>query len=255
MLLAPGGISPVYQPVYDLRNGREAHSYECLSRGPRGSNFESAKVLFDYVRLKREESLIDRACIAAALRSVNLLGPSACVSVNVHASTLGRDHGFVSFLRRTTAEASLPMDQVTVEVVEHAPPWDGVSFLAALDEIRASGARIALDDVGLGQSNFKMILDVGADYLKLDRYFVDGCHRDVRRQAVIQALQQLASRFGAKIIAEGIETVDDLNFIERLGINLVQGFLFAPPFTPDEIVRGALHDFPSSAKLRIRPSA
>lgn len=237
-ILQPGGITAVYQPVLALSDGHvSVHGVECLSRGPRGTNFESAKVLFDYVRLKREESLVDRACVTAAFANVPLLPLDLAISVNVHASTLGRDHGFLSFLTGAAAAVGLDLQRLTVEIVEHAPPWDGVSFLAALAQLRAQGVRIALDDVGLGESNFKMILDVCPDFLKLDRYFVEGCASDARRQAVISVVAQLARNFDGEVIAEGVSAVESVPVLQTYGIRYLQGYLFSGPLGTEELLR------------------
>lgn len=235
-ILQPGAITPVYQPIFRL-NGDEPRidGVECLSRGPRGTNFEAADVLFEYVRLKREESLVDRACIAAAFRGASALPASLRLGVNVHASTLGRDHGFISFLQSTAAATGIELTRVVIEVVEHAPPWDGISFQSTLQQLRELGMAIALDDVGLGQSNFKMLLDVRPDYLKLDRYFVDGCTADHHRRAVITALRTLARDFDAEIVAEGVENALDAATLQGLGITLMQGFHFARPMPVDAL--------------------
>ncbi|HET7433788.1 MAG TPA: EAL domain-containing protein [Thermoanaerobaculia bacterium] len=229
-ILQPGGLTPVFQPVFRVdERGASLHGFECLTRGPRGTNFESAKVLFDYVRLKREETVIDRACIAASLEKAAELPPDLHLSLNVHASTLGRDLGFVDFLESSASRCGIAMQNITMEIVEHAPPWDGTSFQSALTSLRAAGATIALDDVGLGYSSFKMILDVAPDYLKVDRHFVDGCATDNRRQAILELLHHLATRFHAELIAEGIETPDDRNLLRSMGVTLMQGYLFSEP--------------------------
>lgn len=233
-ILQPGAITPVYQPVFRV-NGAKAtiDGVECLSRGPRGTNFESAEVLFEYVRLKREESLVDRACIAAAFRGASGLPNTLRLGVNVHASTLGRDHGFIAFLQSTAAATGITLQRIVIEIVEHAPPWDNLSFQSSLEQLRQLGMAIALDDVGLGQSNFKMLLDVRPDYLKLDRYFVDGCAADGHRRAVISALQQLARDFHAAIVAEGVERAEDSDCLQGLGITLMQGFHYSHPLAAE----------------------
>ena len=234
-ILQPGGITPVYQPVFRAAGETiQMFGLECLSRGPKGTNFESAAVLFEYVRRKREETLVDRACIAAALRGASTLPSSLRLSINVHASTLGRDHGFIHFLETTAAATAIELPRLTVEIIEHAPPWDGVSFRATIEQLRDLGLQIALDDIGLGQSNFKMLLDVNPDYLKLDRFFVEGCAKDKRRRAVITALQQLATDFGAELIAEGVSDAQDASILRDLGVTLMQGFQYAEPLTLDQ---------------------
>jgi EAL domain-containing protein (putative c-di-GMP-specific phosphodiesterase class I) len=235
-ILQPGAITPVYQPLFRV-NGSDARieGLECLSRGPRGTNFESADVLFEYVRLKREESLVDRACIAAAFRGASSLPNALRLGVNVHASTLGRDHGFIAFLQATAAATGIALPRIIIEIIEHAPHWDNISFQSSLEQLRQLGMAIALDDVGLGQSNFKMLLDVRPDFLKLDRYFVDGCSTDTYRRAVIGALRQLARDFQAEIVAEGVETAEDSSTLQGLGITLMQGFHFAHPLPADAV--------------------
>lgn len=230
-ILEPGGITPFYQPILDMKDTPRVAAFECLSRGPKGTNFESAKVLFEYVRLKREETLVDRACCAAALAHAPKHAP---LSLNVHASTLGRDYDFTEFLCATASAQGIACNAITVEIIEHAPPWDSIGFAAALDRLRAAGMRIALDDVGLGQSNFKMILDVRPDYLKVDRYFVDECDTDPHRRAVIAALTALASHFGAEVVAEGVASEGVVEALRGLGVRYMQGHFFAEAMSAKE---------------------
>lgn len=226
-ILAPGAITPVYQPIVDTTDGSLA-GYECLSRGPKGTNFESAKVLFEYVRLKHEEPLVDRACIRAAL--ANAPAEAAVqLTLNVHASTLVRDREFADFLCGTAKEHGVACERMTIEIVEHAPSWDGATLVAALDHLRRAGMHISLDDIGLGQSNFKMILDLRPDFLKVDRYFVESCHLDRHRRAVIESLAHLASHFDAKLIAEGVDCEETVDALRALGVSLMQGNWFGAP--------------------------
>lgn len=228
-ILEPGGLTVHFQPVVELAgDGRRLHSLECLTRGPKGTNLESAEVLFDYVRRKREESLVDRACVRAAFAAARSLPGTPRLSINVHASTLGRDHEFLVFLGDIADVHAIPLRELTVEIVDHAPPWDGRSFMGAVDGLRRIGVRIGLDDVGLGQSNYRMMVDCRPDYFKIDRYFALGCAVDPYRQAVLESIHDLARKFGGRAVAEGVETAADLQAIARIGIGLVQGHLFSP---------------------------
>jgi EAL domain-containing protein (putative c-di-GMP-specific phosphodiesterase class I) len=240
-ILAPGGLRPLFQPVIDVSTPEaRIHSLECLMRGPEGTNMEQPNVLFEYVRLKRAEIEVDRACVGRALESALELPLPYRISVNVHASTLGRDAGFTDYLIATADGFGLPLSLITVEIVEHAPPWNGEAFLCSLDRLRAAGVRIALDDVGLGQSNFKMILDVCPDYIKIDRYFIHSSGQDTKRQAVIESVMRLAGHFGARIIAEGVEQEDDLTAVRALGVDLVQGHYFSPAISTEALGRLAV---------------
>jgi EAL domain-containing protein (putative c-di-GMP-specific phosphodiesterase class I) len=228
-ILEPGGLSVHFQPIMELHgDDPRVYGLECLIRGPKGTNLENAEVLFEYVRRKREESLVDRACVKAAFECARNIPVPTHLSVNVHASTLGRDHEFLVFLGDVADVNAISLTDITVEIVEHAPPWDGRSFLDALEGLRRIGVRIGLDDVGLGQSNYRMILDCRPDYFKVDRYFALGCAKDPYRQAVLESIHELARRFGGRVVAEGVEVKEDLAAIQAIGIDLVQGYYFSP---------------------------
>ncbi|MFA6954336.1 MAG: EAL domain-containing protein [Thermoanaerobaculia bacterium] len=231
-VLLPGALQLMVQPIVRIDEQETViHSFECLVRGPAGTNLERPDVLFEYVRLKRREIAIDRACVDAAFRA--MAGSQDSFSVNIHASTLGRDRGFVEFLTSLAEDTSTPLSRVVVEIVEHAPAWNSPGFLSSLEKLRELGMSIALDDIGLGQSNFKMILECRPDYFKIDRYFVAGCHRDPYRVAVLQSIFELSERFGGRVIAEGVEYESELECVKNIGIRLVQGFLFSRPVPPD----------------------
>jgi EAL domain-containing protein (putative c-di-GMP-specific phosphodiesterase class I) len=229
-LLAPRAISILFQPIFELRCGqRRVDSLEALARGPAGTNLENASVLFEYARRKGAEVAVDRACLVAVFEALARVEDKPRVSLNVHASTLGRDPEFPAFLADLATSHAVDLSRLTVEVVEHAVPWDGAVFLCVLQGLRDIGIRIALDDVGLGQSNYRMILECRPDYFKVDRYIVAGCHRDDRRALVLRSVAELARGFGGRVVAEGVEDPADLRTVTALGINLVQGFLLAPP--------------------------
>jgi EAL domain-containing protein (putative c-di-GMP-specific phosphodiesterase class I) len=253
-ILEPGSLSVRLQPVLELQGGAvHPHYFEALIRGPRGTSAETPSILFEYARNKSKESVVDRACVAAILDETKGMPEDDVLGINVHASTLAMDAGFVEFLAARLQARGLSPSQTVVEVVEHAPPWNVGGFRAAIAALRGLGARIALDDVGLGHSNYMMILECRPDYLKVDRHFVDGCHRDFHRRAVLASVAQLARPFGARVVAEGVEDPADLAALRRLGINLVQGYLLAKPAPVAEVV--ALAGRQSTAKSRRPPLA
>src|SRR4029078_5139565 len=139
------------------------------------------------------------------------------------------DSGFVDFLAGEARSQGIEADRLVIEIVEHAPAWDIEACRPALAALRDHGASIALDDVGLGHSNFMMILECRPDYFKVDRYFVDGCHQDSHRRAVLASVARLARPFHARVVAEGVEDPADLTALARLGITLVQGHVFGLP--------------------------
>jgi EAL domain-containing protein (putative c-di-GMP-specific phosphodiesterase class I)/ActR/RegA family two-component response regulator len=241
-ILEAGRLRVAFQPIFEVGEHSPAlFGLECLIRGPRGTNAERPAVLFEYVRRKRAEAAVDRACVGTALAEAGRLPGRPRLSVNVHASTLGRDLGFPCFLLECAQDAGIDARRLVVEIVEHSPPLDVPSFRRALEALREAHVTIALDDVGLGQSNYKMILDVRPQIYKLDRYLVSGAWADPYRQVILDSLVRMVRRLEARAVAEGVENRRELVAVEAAGIDLVQGFLFAPPLSaPDLLAAGHL---------------
>lgn len=250
-LLAPGGLTPMFQPVFQVTAGTaQLASVEALVRGPAGSNFERADVLFDYVRRKRAELETDHACLATILAAATLLPGPLRFSANVHAVTLSRDPGFVDSLLARLEAHRLSPSRLTLEIVEHAPAFADDALFQTLDELRAIGVRIALDDVGLGMSNYRMVLDLRPDFLKIDRYFVSGAATDEGRRIVIESIELLGRRFGARVIAEGAETREEVDACLGLGVHLIQGHYFSGALPAAAVGSVARSDKSSDAGAR-----
>lgn len=235
-ILAPGAISTVFQPIFSVNEtSSTAIILECLSRGPASTNAAHAGVLFEYAQLKAVEPLIDRACITAALNTLVAIEGSRRFSLNVFAATLVRDSGFVPWVAEQMNRLQLNPSNLIFELVEHGEAWDTNIFLSALRDIRSLGCQIALDDVGLAHSNFKRILECDPEFLKLDRCIVQDCGHDLRRQALLKWLAFLAKDLGSSLIAEGVESCEELNVLRSHDIGLFQGFLFSKPVSAAEI--------------------
>lgn len=228
-LLAPDALSIVFQPIFHVGGTNvELWGFEALARGPKGTHFERAQILFDYVRLKHEEVRVDRRCVADAIARASAVGVPR-VSVNVHASTLERDRSFATFLESAAVAAVFDPASIIVEIVEQTPYFETERLVSALAELRSLGVRIAIDDIGFGNGNYRVILDVQPEYLKVDRYFVHGCARDANRQSLLRSVVQIARDFGSVVIAEGVEDPDDLLVLSDIGVHLAQGYLLGRP--------------------------
>ena len=242
-------VSIVFQPVFEtIDHALTVHFVECLARGPRGTNMESAGVLFEYARRKGQEAALDLVCIEAAFREIGASGYRPTISVNVHASTLEREPRLPDFLAELAESHGVSLTDTILEIVEHGPDGIGRRFDRALAAVKRLGVRIALDDIGLGQSNYRRILDCEADYFKLDRYLIQGCHAGASRRALLDSLVLLARRMGARIVAEGVETPEEFLEVRSRGIDLVQGFLLAMPMAArglGAIIDGERRELPS----------
>jgi EAL domain-containing protein (putative c-di-GMP-specific phosphodiesterase class I) len=246
--LEPGALRTLFQPIFDISGGRPVMcAVEALTRGPAGTTVECADLLFAYARRKLAEAELDRTAVAQALAAAEPLAASGLgLHLNVHASTLGADPGFADLLLAAAGRHGFPPARVTVEVVEQADPLSREAFAAAIGRLRDDGFAIALDDVGLGSSNFLMLYLTRAGVLKADRFFVHGVCRDPMRRAVVAAVQRLAEEVGARVVAEGVEDPGDLEELRRLGVREAQGYLLARPMPAERLLERLAGGGPSA---------
>jgi EAL domain-containing protein (putative c-di-GMP-specific phosphodiesterase class I) len=163
----------------------------------------------------------------------------------VHAATLGHDSGFVDFFRRHVQKQSLTAERFTIEVVEHAPTCNIPELTNSIAKLRSLGARVALDDVGLGQSNYRMMLDCHPEYFKLDAYFVHDLSTDSKRRAVVESLVTLTKALESAVVAEGVESNDDLLQLEAMGVDFAQANLLCPAIPLEELLATGYLDDPA----------
>ncbi|HEY1263056.1 MAG TPA: EAL domain-containing protein [Terriglobales bacterium] len=235
-LLDPHRLRVCFQPIFRIHERlHQIHALEALVRGPRGTNFERADILFDYVRRKRSEAAMDRTCFAAICKAASAVPPQFRINVNVHAVTLGQKPGFVDFFWKLAERHALSLDRITIEIVEHAPSCNVPALMDTVTSLRDSGVRIALDDIGLGQSNYRMMLDCQPEYFKLDAYFVRGLRHYPRRRAVVESLTTLAAAMQGSVVAEGVESAEDLVELKRLGVEFVQANLLCSAMSLEDL--------------------
>ena len=114
-------------------------------------------------------------------------------------------------------------------------------------ELKAMGVRISIDDFGTGQSAIGYLVDLPVDVIKIDRSYVSGADSNDRNEAIASGMVALAQRLNATVIAEGVETAEQLERLRSWGAELCQGFLFSPAVSPDEFVQWLAADHNSGA--------
>ncbi|MFN7942381.1 MAG: EAL domain-containing protein [Thermoanaerobaculia bacterium] len=229
-VIAPGALTTVFQPIFDIASEPpRIAGFECLTRGPKGTTLETPDVLFAYARRRHEEAIVDRAAIATALEAALFVPDDIRLHFNVHASTLGRDSHFPRFLESSSRRAGVPLAGLTIEVLEHSDFIDESVYLETLEELRRMGVEIALDDLGVGRTNFRLILLTKPTVIKVDRYLVQRVDEDPYRQVLLSSLLSLADRLGMRLVAEGVEREEELALLRGVGFQQAQGFLLGRP--------------------------
>jgi len=143
------------------------------------------------------------------------------------------DPGLAVALARSTAAHAVQPDQLGLEIVEgdFADP----AILTSLADHQAHGHPLAIDDFGTGYSSLSRLVDLPVAFVKIDRSLVTGLAHDVRRRRLVDAVVLVAHTLGAAVIAEGVESVDQLGSLRRAGCDLLQGNLLGRPVPGDEL--------------------
>ncbi|HMB55303.1 MAG TPA: EAL domain-containing protein, partial [Thermoanaerobaculia bacterium] len=153
--------------------------------------------------------------------------------------TLESEVDFAEYLLGELAEQDVSPHRVLIEIVEQSSIEMPARVAHSIRQLRRSGVVIAVDDVGEGFSNHRMLLALRPELLKLDRFIVDGIATDRHRRAIASSLVHLAEGFGGRLVAEGVETLDQLGTLRDLGIDLFQGYLLAYPVRAEEMLQRA----------------
>jgi EAL domain-containing protein (putative c-di-GMP-specific phosphodiesterase class I) len=219
-LLASDGIEMVFQPIADLRTG-EVLGVEALARfdhEPRRPPNE----WFDEAAAVGRGSELEMAAVAAALAQLEHVPADEFLSINISPST-AIDPDFAPMLE------DVPPGRLVLELTEHVPVGDYGPLMTTLDALRARGVRIAVDDAGAGYSGLQHVLSLHPDILKLDIALTSGIDADPARRALSTALVAFAREIEAVIIAEGIETREELATLRSLEVPWGQGYHLARP--------------------------
>lgn len=223
-------IVSVFQPIVDLRTG-QAIGYEVLSRGV-GRSQVPPHALFDRARLEGVTWELERACWTAALRRIALL-PAASrtapfffnVGPDVLSDPRFQDGSTLALLARY----GIHPRELVLEITETSVFDDSDQLQRLSRELREHGFGIALDDFGAGHSGLLTLVHSTPHFIKLDQALVRGIHRDGYRQHLVKALVGFAASVSTSLIAEGVESWDELMVLVGLGIRHVQGYLVAHP--------------------------
>jgi EAL domain-containing protein (putative c-di-GMP-specific phosphodiesterase class I) len=160
--------------------------------------------------------------------------PPLVMSVNLSARQLSRPD-LAETIEAILKETGLEGSCLTLDVTETVYVRTLVGNTATLDSLRDLGARISIDDFGVGYSSLAYLKRLPADALKIDRSFVKGLGEDVEDTAIVHMIIELAHTLGLEVIAEGVETEEQARLLREMGCDLAQGYHFARPRPPEEI--------------------
>lgn len=248
-------VTHAFQPIVQLRTGR-CHGFEALMRGWDAVGFPSIAALLDAAHDDGWLARVETALHAKALDRFRSLspGPDVRLFLNVDARLLGTTDALVG----VAADQPVP---VVHEVSEARPVPETVAVDAVIDQCRSAGIAVALDDFGIGFAGLKLLYETRPDFVKIDRFFVAGIDRDLRKRAIVSYLVGYAHALGIVTVAEGIETAAEFYTCRDIGCDFGQGYLLGRPETDPaalprvcaavETLNGQDRRQPSEARTRL----
>jgi sensor c-di-GMP phosphodiesterase-like protein len=226
-----GEFVPYFQPIVDITSGR-LRGAEVLLRRRKADGTVALPGTF--IPLLESSGLILDVTRALMRRVREEVGaayarrPKLKIGFNLAAAHFA-DEAIVRDVREAFEDSPIRLDQVVLEVTERQP-LDSLTetrrVIAALQDL---GVGIAIDDVGSGHSGLSYILKLGVDLIKIDKMFIDAIGTDRNSATIIETLVELARNLHMEVIAEGVETFEQVVFLRDRGVRSAQGYVFAPP--------------------------
>jgi sensor c-di-GMP phosphodiesterase-like protein len=229
--LKAGEFVPFYQPIVDIGSGKLLGAEVLVRWNKSDGSFElpgsfiplaeSSGLILDLTR-----DLMRRVCAEAG----EIIGrrPDMKISFNFAGKLFG-DEGIVKEVRSIFSDSPIRFSQVVLEVTERDPIEDLTGARQIIAKLQGLGVRIAMDDVGTGHSGLSYMLKLGVDIIKIDKMFVDAIGTDRNSTTIVETLIDLAHNMRMDVVAEGVETFEQVAHLRDLGVRMAQGYVFAPP--------------------------
>lgn len=219
-IISDNDISIYFQPIFSLKNNKVA-GFESLARFFT-TPYKTPDVWFKEAKKVGLNETLEMLAIKNAVTNIAKFNNSTYIAINCSPS-----HILSGALENTLQ--NIDCTRLVLEITEHSPISDYEKMRTALTPLRKRGLRLAIDDVGAGFSSFQHILELEADIIKLDISLTQNINTDDRKFLLAKALCGFAKAIDCTIVAEGIETEEELNSLRKLNVDSVQGYFIGRP--------------------------
>jgi len=244
-------IEHAMQPIVEVETGR-VYGHEALMRGHDRLGVDEPTDLLDLAAEAGEISRLERMLHARALARFSLIeGEGEKLFLNLDGRALDADLTFLEDLAGAIGRSGVLPSSVVIELSERHDHLSNPVFPEFMTRLKALGLRVAIDDFGIGFSELRLLCDYGVDYIKLDGHFVHGSGEDRRKRLFVATMTNFAHVLGVRVVAEGVENVEDYLAVREAGCDLVQGWFAARP-TIDTGALQRIYAHVPAARTRLR---
>ncbi|WP_310832866.1 EAL domain-containing protein [Paenibacillus pedocola] len=227
-------LDTFFQPILQLRTGRTL-GHEVLNRPPASMHFPTTEHFYEFAGRTEQMYRFEQNCRRMSLtRYIERLprteaGSGRLVFVNVHPGVLDDARHKSGETLALLQSLGLSPERIVFELTERQAVQDYIGFEKVLSHYREQGFRIAVDDAGSGYNSLKTLVYLKPEFIKLDKSLIRGIHGSREQQELLELVREYAARSATRVIAEGIETAEELLFLQRAGIDFGQGYALGRP--------------------------
>ena len=221
-------ITTVFQPIVSLRDASIV-GYEELSRGPEDSPLHLPVKLFHAAEIFGKTWELELLCRKKAIEKANKIDKNKLLFINVDPKIFKNENFKSGFTKDFLERNNISPDTIIFEITEKTAIEDYEDFRKALDNYVNQGYKIAIDDMGTGYSGLKTIMETRPHYIKIDISFIKDIDKDSFKQKLVKTFVMLGKSTNMNIIAEGIETENELAKLIELGVCSGQGYFLQRP--------------------------
>lgn len=245
-------ITSVLQPIVSLRDGA-VFGYEALGRGPAGTPLENPEALIQCALENRRMLELEHLFRRSALRAARQMPTGIRLFLNVNPNIIQDSHFGMGFTKEYLTRFAISAEDIVFEITERESVVNLRGFKQIIEHYKAQNYQISIDDAGAGYSGLNLISDVQPHFIKLDMQLIRGVDKDLTRQALIKSMQEFAALTNTRIIAEGIETEEELATLISFDVPYGQGyFLRRPDPIPRTVEPAALQVIHRENKIKNR---
>ncbi|EAZ84436.1 EAL domain-containing protein [Lysinibacillus fusiformis] len=233
-IIQQGSLHTYFQPIVDLQTAQTI-GFEALNRPISSELFTSVDQFYEFVGQTDCVFLFECFCRNLSLQRFmermhnDLMDKNLLVFLNIHPNVLLDKKYHSGETLQLLKELGIKPQQVVFELTERSAVIDFVEFERVLSHYRSQGYRIAVDDVGSGYNSLKTLIYLKPEFIKLDRSLIQSIDQISEQQQLVTLLMKYAEQAKTKIIAEGIERQEELEYLHRIGIHYAQGYAIGKP--------------------------
>ena len=227
-ILERGALTTFLQPIVHARK-HCVWGFEALTRGPLLSSLRTPENLIQQAAALGLQLEFECLCIKTALRNFSKLSVNGRLFINASYQTLEQYQLLESSILSAVYQYAINPRRIVLELTEYSPIHNINALKRAVTKLHRIGFSVALDDLGAGHSSLQLWSQLDPDYVKLDRHFIHNIESDPIKQRFVRSLVDLARNQGCRIIAEGVQTCEEAQWLAEVQVRLMQGYYFARP--------------------------